>query len=335
SVLNKIAFPVILAERSSTDKIILKVHDDLVLALERTSVFSDTFQFIMHENSKIAYHASTIPASDIEQNLYHDIEKEAAVMITDNDGLRVEGTLGDTLRIRPSSVGGRNTDGQVAHEIFQIRPRHPGALGITPPGNSHSKINFKIKNSIGRSMSKSQFCLALFCSFFKLGILLTVSPELHVVVDKAHCTHFTLREQLLEYVAILIAAVNLKYRTLLYVDLQLVVTKVTTYTVSTIAVHFTPLECKLAVRDRNLTRPPQKIGDCEVVRTMWIYHVINPNSARGILETQLLCKVLQISLFRLAHVGGACQTWRRAALVEDSAKTFDGIHTFTHECGHL
>uniref|UniRef100_A0A0K8RM27 Putative metalloprotease n=1 Tax=Ixodes ricinus TaxID=34613 RepID=A0A0K8RM27_IXORI len=66
----------------------MKIHDNLMLNLESSSVFSDKFQLITHtENSKITYH---IDASDVENNLYHDTEKEAAIMITDDDdGLRV------------------------------------------------------------------------------------------------------------------------------------------------------------------------------------------------------------------------------------------------------
>uniref|UniRef100_A0A0K8R5F0 Putative metalloprotease n=1 Tax=Ixodes ricinus TaxID=34613 RepID=A0A0K8R5F0_IXORI len=110
-------FPAILSERSLANKISMRIHDNLVLNLEKSSVFSDKFQLITHtKNSKITYH---INASDVEHNLYHDTEKDAAIMITDNDdGLRVEGILGDTLRIRPSSVMERNAEGHVAHEII-------------------------------------------------------------------------------------------------------------------------------------------------------------------------------------------------------------------------
>ncbi|KAM7312987.1 hypothetical protein ISCGN_002910 [Ixodes scapularis] len=37
----------------------------------------------------------------------------------------------------------------------------------------------------------------------------------------------------------------------------------------------------------------------------------------------------------LANPGGACGLWTRGAIVEDVPKTFSGVVTFAHECGHL
>uniref|UniRef100_A0A147BVX9 Putative secreted metalloprotease n=1 Tax=Ixodes ricinus TaxID=34613 RepID=A0A147BVX9_IXORI len=312
-------FPAILRERSLTNNISMRIHDHLMLNLERSSVFSDKFQFIAHTDiSKITYY---INASDVEQNLYHDTERDAAIMITDdNDGLRVEGVLGDTLRIRPSSVVERNAEGHVAHELFEVSLRHLGgddtvSVETRDAGTSQGRT---ITPLLERSDS---------------GFLLTVSPEVHVVIDSAFTKHFKLRSKLLQYLAIFIAAVNLKYRTLSFVDLQLVVTKVTIF--HNVSEPFIT---------RSEHHPTIMMGE-----TLWNFSTYVgrtddfKNDDMVVLLTGMDIgyvnltsnKSYGLGISGLANLGGACGLWTRGALVEDVPKTFSGVVTFAHECGHL
>uniref|UniRef100_A0A147BQK0 Putative metalloprotease n=1 Tax=Ixodes ricinus TaxID=34613 RepID=A0A147BQK0_IXORI len=309
-------YPAVLSERSSTEKILLKIREDLVLNLERSSVFSNTFQFITHTgNSNIIHH---INASDIEGKLYHDTQKHAAIIITDDDdGLRVEGILGDVMRIRPSSVSGRNADGPVAHEIFYVSLRHPGEDDAVKTRDASTSWSRSITT---QSKTRS-------------GIYATVSPEVHVLIDSAHTKNFKVKTKIMEYIAIFIACVNLKFRTLLYVDVQLVVTKITTF--------HDNLEPFIV---RSEAHPTIMMG-----QSLWnfsnyvkeIDETINDDVA--VLLTGMDIAYVNINTGNvygqgtsgLANPGGACGLWTRGALVEDVAKTFDGVTTFAHECGHL
>ncbi|XP_040074894.2 snake venom metalloproteinase H3-like [Ixodes scapularis] len=313
---NMKVYPAILGERSSTKKVLLKIREDLVLNLERSSVFSNTFQFITHTGeSKITHH---INASDIEGKLYHDTEKDAAIMIThDDDGLRVEGILSDTLRIRPSYVSGRNADGHIAQEIFYVSLRHSGEDDAVKSQDASTSWSRSITT---QSKSRS-------------GIYATVSPEVHVLIDSAHTKNFKTPTKIMEYIAIFIACVNLKFRTLLYVDVQIVVTKITTF--------HDNMEPFIV---RSEAHPTIMMGE-----TLWNFS----NYVKEIDETisddmAVLLTGMDIAYVNihtgtvygqgtsgLANPGGACGLWTRGALVEDVAKTFDGVTTFAHECGHL
>ncbi|EEC13451.1 hypothetical protein IscW_ISCW008756, partial [Ixodes scapularis] len=74
----------------------------------------------------------------IEKNLYHDTQRGAAVMVSDTDGLRVEGMIGDRLRISPSNTAERSAAGHLAHEIFEIKIQSSEGNDISPePPNRH------------------------------------------------------------------------------------------------------------------------------------------------------------------------------------------------------
>ncbi|CAN7995216.1 unnamed protein product [Ixodes hexagonus] len=309
----------VLTERGSTDKILLKIHDNLVLTLEKSSVFSKISQSITRgENSNITHN---MHASDIERNLYHDAERGAALMVNDDDGLRVEGTLGDTLRIRPSSVDERNSDGKLAHKIFEITPRQQGGK----KGTSLRPFLTKHKNS-------NPICTSFLV--VEINIPVRVSPEVHVVIDKAHSDRFQSRGELMEYLAIFIAAVNLKFTTLLYVDLQLVVTKIT----FTVSARWEPFIL------RSASHPTIMLG--QTVGKFSIY-VGQTDDFRGddmvVLLTGMDIGYVNETTGRpygqgisgLANLRGACGLWTKGALVEDLARTYEGVHGFAHECGHL
>ncbi|CAN7993435.1 unnamed protein product, partial [Ixodes pacificus] len=263
-----------------------------------------------------------IDASDVEQNLYHDTEKDAAIMITNgDDGLRVEGILGDTLRIRPSSVMERNAEGHVAHQLFEVPLRHPGG---------HDTVPVETRNA-GTSRRRPITPLSQRSG---TGFRLIVSPEVHVVIDRAHDKHFKLRSKLMEYLAIFMAAVNLKYRTMMYVDLQLVVTKVTIF--HNISEPFIT---------RSDPHPTIMLGE-----TLWNFSTYVGRTEKDFKNDDMVVLLTGMDIgyvntttnepyglgtAGLTNLGGACGLWTRGALVEDVPKTFSGVLTFAHECGHL
>ncbi|KAM7298494.1 zinc metalloproteinase-disintegrin-like atragin [Ixodes scapularis] len=242
-------------------------------------------------------------------------------MITDDDdGLRVEGILGDTMRIRPSSAMERNAEGHVAHELFEVPLRHPGGDDAVPVETRYARSS---RGRLIKPLSERS----------DSGFPLTVSPEVHVVIDRAHDKHFKLRSKIMEYVAIFMAAVNLKYRTMKYVDVQLVVTKVTIF--HNVSEPFIT---------RSEHHPTIMMG-----QTLWNFStyvgrtddftnddmvVLLTGMDVGYVNTTTN-KSYGLGIAGMANLGGACGLWTRGALVEDVPKTFSGVVTFAHECGHL
>ncbi|CAN8022394.1 unnamed protein product [Ixodes persulcatus] len=139
----------------------------------------------------------------------------------------------------------------------------------------------------------------------------------------------------MEYLAIFMAAVNLKYRTMMYVDLQLVVTKVTIFHVRRLpSFRLYTLRYDIFVDDFSATT-------CGTLQARLVASMRNSgflvaeSVAEGEKRKLYWTKKANKKIRRMANLGGACSLWTRGALVEDVPKTFSGVVTFAHECGHL
>ncbi|KAK8768180.1 hypothetical protein V5799_015355 [Amblyomma americanum] len=118
----RIVFPHHLESRADTGTRVVRITDDLVLDLEKTSLFGDEITVVSFDedgNQK----AMTMPGHEAEKDLYHDQGKLAAVHLTHDDGFQVEGVVGPRLRIRPLPAAERSSEGHVAHLLFEVEPK--------------------------------------------------------------------------------------------------------------------------------------------------------------------------------------------------------------------
>nr|XP_037276693.1 uncharacterized protein LOC119169776 [Rhipicephalus microplus] len=121
-------YPRMLESRAEDGSKIVKISGDLTLTLRKSSIFSE--EFFIHstrDGVPIAYH---MRGSELEKNLYHDEERMASVHLSEEDGITIEGVLGDTLRIKPEEGRERSADGQVAHTLFDVE--YADGEGLNP-----------------------------------------------------------------------------------------------------------------------------------------------------------------------------------------------------------
>ncbi|XP_037526193.1 uncharacterized protein LOC119403323 [Rhipicephalus sanguineus] len=113
----QVVFPELLQSRTANGGKVLRITQDLTLNLEKSSILSKNFLLRTYEDRimKHTYHDGEI----LEEDLYHDAEHLASVMVSEDDGFQVEGVLGPTLRIKPL-IEERTVEGKNAHVLYEI-----------------------------------------------------------------------------------------------------------------------------------------------------------------------------------------------------------------------
>ncbi|KAL1468884.1 hypothetical protein MTO96_041193 [Rhipicephalus appendiculatus] len=118
----------------------------------------------------------------LEKDLYHDTRYFSSVMVSQENGLQVEGVLGPMFGIKPSMANTRTWRGSIAHVIYEIPPETEGRNG------NADKV---------------------------------VRPEVFVAVDSALAGQFKDHLKLLKYMAISMNSVNIRYSTIKHPRVQL------------------------------------------------------------------------------------------------------------------
>ncbi|KAL1442257.1 hypothetical protein MTO96_007875 [Rhipicephalus appendiculatus] len=136
----------------------------------------------------------------LEKDLYHDTRYFSSVMVSQENGLQVEGVLGPMLGIKPSMANTRTWRGSIAHVIYEIPPETEGRNeGVF----THTSFNISERQQEQDNADK------------------VVRPEVLVAVDSALARQFKDHLKLLKYVAISMNSVNIRYSTIKYPRVQL------------------------------------------------------------------------------------------------------------------
>uniref|UniRef100_A0A0K8R5T4 Putative metalloprotease n=1 Tax=Ixodes ricinus TaxID=34613 RepID=A0A0K8R5T4_IXORI len=327
-------FPSIMDARSSTGELLLVIRDGFTLNLQKASVFSNQVKVsTVIDDSKITF---DVWGEDLELKLYQDTEKHAAVIVTEDNGVQVHGIIGGKV-IRPLFTIERGFNGRLAHELTQIQGEHFA-------GPNHC---FKEDHDIRRGFddeavfpnrtlehSSPTDSTKYLEARQKERDVLQVTPEVHIMLDSVFTSGFNNQNEMLEYLAILIATANLKFKTLArYLDLQLVVTAVTSYTNGTETFVKSPPEHPKAIFASalqnllNFTRENKRgFQDDDLIVLITGRDIAMYNETTRKLHSQ--------DIAGHAFLGGACGP-KNVGMVEDPPRSFKGTLTFVHEVGHM
>uniref|UniRef100_V5ID15 Putative tick metalloprotease n=1 Tax=Ixodes ricinus TaxID=34613 RepID=V5ID15_IXORI len=175
---DNVVYPRLLEARGLDAEKVLYIQDDVVLRLQKTSVLSESFVFSENINGRRV--DRIMNGKELEANMYHDRNQMASVNIEEtNGGVKVKGILSDTLRIAPLDIGARSDDGPIPHEILKVEQR----AGISG------------KYKVGPEITSSN-------NFY---------VELKIVVDDYHNSAFKTTEDLVQYFALCMKLVNIRY----------------------------------------------------------------------------------------------------------------------------
>ncbi|XP_064458350.1 venom metalloproteinase antarease TserMP_A-like isoform X1 [Ornithodoros turicata] len=305
-------YPVLLAGRSVDGAKSVYIDDQLTLNLEKTSILSKPFTVRIHEGK--VPRDSVVDIRDIEDNLYHDPNKLSAVIMRERDtGIEMEGIINKSHRIQPSITSARSADGQLAHEMHCTEE---GGHDYDKDTATELRPEWRSLPIKAREESQLQFPSAIY-------------PSMYVVSDYHHSGNVTL-VQLLRYIAIFYASVNLRLKDLYDPAVHFNIRGIT----------------KLQERQTDILSETVRDGQTymhnEETLVRFRYHYITKSTE----DIAVLMTGLDMASFPmngewtanvagLGYLGGLCRAGYSFALAEDTALSYIGIHTVAHELGHL
>ncbi|XP_075532044.1 venom metalloproteinase 3-like isoform X2 [Dermacentor variabilis] len=302
-----VVFPKLLESRSDNGTKVLRINEDLTLTLEKSSVLSKNFLLRTYEDRimKHSYHDGEI----LEEDLYHDLRTFSSVMVSEENGLEVEGVIGPGLRIRPLRGGTRNVEGRTPHVLYE---------------NSDGLIQSGVNDGIGGATS-----LNISQRDDKRDESDTnVRVELLVAVDSTFRRQFRSVRTLLTYLTITLNSANVRYTTVSNPSVRLklhaveVLEEYTEHFLYRVDSYVAALRSLESFRDY-VQQNPEKYGLYDAV-----YLITGLDMAR------YTGHGWDRELQGIAYVGGAC-TYRKVGMGEDKVGTFFGVRIFAHEVGHF
>ncbi|XP_077529520.1 venom metalloproteinase antarease TserMP_A-like isoform X2 [Haemaphysalis longicornis] len=312
-----VVHPEILRERDSDGRLVLKITNDILLTLHKSSVLSSEF-LLRTYFGKIPMH-HYMDGAQLEEDLYHDPQNMASVSVTSEGGLRVEGLVGPKLRISPTPNEERLASGHVAHYLSDIPEEDMdnymeqdianyssvARMDFMQPNDGHGKVS-------GRSDN-------------------TIYPELLVFVDSSFAQRFSSSTKIIKYVAITVNAINLRYLSVPSprVRHRLVGVEILQHYQETAIL--CPLEWDPKALDTQATlsalhRYVQEKSEYHIYDL--VYFLTSKDLARVDPHEVVYKNAGQ------AYLRGAC-TPLKVGVGEDTPPTFKGVHVMAHEMGHI
>ncbi|XP_037508040.1 venom metalloproteinase antarease-like TtrivMP_A [Rhipicephalus sanguineus] len=312
-----IVYPKMLESRSEDGVKILKISDGITLNLRKCSVFPKEFMIHTTEDGQpVAYH---MLGSEMEKNLYDDIGQMAAVHVSEEDGVKVEGVLGHTLRIKPLEGSERSFSGGIPHELYEI----------PDPTSKLTRDDYSIPN-----ISARERVVESRTNWYKSPRLpLLINPELHVVVDYAICKllKFVVKK-IAQYVAIMTASANLRYRSMIQPRVQLLIVGVTvTRTQEEEPYMFYVPEYRAT---NNILHQETRVNFRKhVMQKTYFAHADVVFLLSGLNFSVWEGSVLQTWVGGSAYLGGVCTEYK-VGISQDTAGSYFGVHVYAHEIAH-
>ncbi|XP_037505666.1 venom metalloproteinase antarease-like TtrivMP_A [Rhipicephalus sanguineus] len=315
---SRIVYPRMLQSRAENGVKVLKISEDITLNLRKSSVFSEEFLIhTTHHGEPIAYHMS---GAEMEKNLYDDHEQMAAVDVSQEDGLSVEGVLGHTLRIRPLEGMERAEDGTIAHEIYEV-PQPENA------GHQHDDYGTPDMNTTETQVESR----LLWYKAPRLPLL--INPEVYVVVDHFICAALKyVEKKIARYVAILTASANLRYRSVVQPRVQLVLVGITVTKSAAEEPYMEHVQGYQQYRNILYGKTIQNFN--EYVKQQVYFQ----RSDIIFLLTGMNMSVWENGELKhwvggYAYVGAACTAWK-VGMSEERVGSYYGVYVYAHELAH-
>ncbi|XP_049274637.1 venom metalloproteinase antarease TserMP_A-like, partial [Rhipicephalus sanguineus] len=302
----RLVYPRLLEERSPDGRMVMHLHDQLTLNLRKASVAARNFRVLEHEDGHEVTHF--FDGRDLEQNLHEDEKQFATVHVTRiGDGIEVEGVVGPHHRIEPMLTMERSEEGLIPHMIHEIEKKEMVDIEKAIPEKDAWTTN---ERSSGTE-----------------NVPVEVIIEIFVVSDVLHFGHFSTTVQLIYYLCVQINSVNLRYSDTSGPRVKFRLTGVERD-------HHSPykngtgklLESSSSLENFRLYADSKsyEYGKPDMVYLMTGLNVYS-KAADG---TQ------DLNVLGIGFVAGLCTKFF-VALGEDIAGTYSGMHTLTHEAGHV
>ncbi|XP_077530939.1 venom metalloproteinase antarease TserMP_A-like [Haemaphysalis longicornis] len=191
-----LVYPKLLQSRAEDGSMVLHIHDQLKLNLQKSSVVAPQllFRTAAGNTSDEVY----LNGRELEKNLYHDNKHQSSVVVKQLQGdLEVRGILNHELRIEPLTTGQRSDDGTTLHKVFKVKERmsEPVPSFRWRPANIRPWWQIRPPTTTAApTVSNDVFVV-----------------ELCVITSKGYRDAFKSTQELLTYLIIVLNAVCLRY----------------------------------------------------------------------------------------------------------------------------
>lgn len=304
-----LVFPTLLESRNDKGTKVLKINDALTLNLEKSSVMSKEFLLRTYQGHVMQH--TYLDGQALEQDLYHDSQRFASLILSEENGLEVEGVLGPKFAIKPVKGQARSAGvGDVPHIIYKIED-HEGVFARTDVTEKE-----RAKNNISERQNQNGARPDI------------IYPELLIMVDSTFRAQFRTQYTLLKYLIITLNSVNVRYLTV---------------SNPSVRIKFCAMEILTAAAESFLTRSGNYVQGIRSLQGLRD-HVHNNTEKYGMYDGVYLVTGLDMAeysyygwngnLLGYAYIGGIC-SWQKVGYGEDSVGTFKGIRILAHEFGHL
>ncbi|XP_075727862.1 venom metalloproteinase BumaMPs1 isoform X2 [Rhipicephalus microplus] len=303
-----IVYPYLIESRNDGGEKVIKISEGITLNLKKSSVVSKEFLLRTHQDDIMEH--NYLDGEILEQNLYHDAEAFASVIVLHEDGLKVEGIVSSMLGIKPMTTRERSADGSIPHAFYEL-PRE--------------KPNDK---ATGQKMLFS----SVYSSFYpeQKRRPKKVSMEIMVLVDSYFRRQFEDKNSMLTYLLVTMNAVNLKYLTISDPEVEIILRAVEVFNHQ--------VEDKFFVRNgSNYLRDRETLFSLQryVIHNYQLYYTFDGlYYVTGLDLGYYYVTGFETDVQGLAFIGGVC-TIDKLAMGEDKAHTYSGVRVTAHELGHL
>uniref|UniRef100_A0A224YGI1 Reprolysin n=1 Tax=Rhipicephalus zambeziensis TaxID=60191 RepID=A0A224YGI1_9ACAR len=233
-------------------------------------------------------------------------------MVTNTgNGVRMEGLVSPTHRIKPMEISEKSEGGVIPHEIHEIEHKDMLDKALTYRSNASDVIPRE------RTLHR------------RITVPKLVVVEVFVVLDTWHHRHFNSTKHALWYLCVMINAANIRYRDASNPGVRLLLTGV-----------------ERAVQENYVVSPQDDQGYLFDDGTIPKFrrHALLQRTAYGHPDVVYLMTGRNVFTFYkgkitdaglgIGYVCGVCTEYF-VALGEDNPGLFSGTHTFTHEIAHL
>uniref|UniRef100_A0A6G5A9F0 Putative secreted metalloprotease n=1 Tax=Rhipicephalus microplus TaxID=6941 RepID=A0A6G5A9F0_RHIMP len=116
-----VVYPRVIEGRNEAGQMVIKLTDDITLNLEKGSVVGEDFLLRTYQGDIMEH--NYLDGHLLEENLYEDLNYLASLIVSESDGLTVEGVLGNNYGVKPLASQERTTEGNIPHLLYEL-PRH-------------------------------------------------------------------------------------------------------------------------------------------------------------------------------------------------------------------
>lgn len=302
-----LVYPAFLEGRGLSGSRVLKINEDITLNLKKSSVLADEFLVRSYVDGVLKH--TYMDGSYLEEDLFHDEDAMASVTISDEEGLQVEGMIGNKLRIMPALEQERSSDGRVAHWLHEIPYAHEGLHNdyVMPEGSYHNVTERAEK--------------------FDVYKVPKIYPELFVIVDSVFRHQFKTETEMLKYLWRTFNAVNLRYLSIDHPKVQF---------------RFSGIEILTPAKERFLKFKTNVHNGIDGVQSVYNLKDLVNKYKKDYSAYDIVYMVTGRDMYvqednsnmGFAFVAAVCGE-RKVGLGEDKAHTYIGVRVMTHEIGHV